>query len=102
MNIKARPNKKVKEDGKGDGPPSLDNVKLDGEREDKVPVYNTCDDVRRKIKKPGVTQASFLRAASAFFHTTEKKLSARQLPTFRSKKGAYEGNTSGLFYGAFI
>ncbi|KAF7453003.1 hypothetical protein TUN199_01394 [Pyrenophora tritici-repentis] len=105
MGIKTVPNKKVKKAGEGDGPPPVDDVELEGETEDKVPVYDTCDDVRRKInahlKKPGVTQASFLRAASASFHTTEKKLAARSLSTFRSKHGAYEGNIDHWHYDAY-
>jgi hypothetical protein len=67
---------------------------------------DTCDEVRRKInahlKKPGVTQASFLRSVSACYHTVPKKFTASQLSLFRSKKGSYEGNTSGIFYGAYV
>jgi hypothetical protein len=67
---------------------------------------DTCDDIRRKInahlKKPGVTQASFLRSLSACYRTVPKKFTSRQLSLFRSKKGAYEGNTSGIFYGAYV
>jgi hypothetical protein len=67
---------------------------------------DTCDDVRRKInahlKKPSVTQAAFLRAASASFHNPPRTLNARQLSAFRSKKGAVNGNTSGIYYGAYV
>jgi hypothetical protein len=67
---------------------------------------DTCDDIRKKInahlKKPGVTQAAFLRAISASFHNQPKILRSPQLSTFRSKKGALNGNTSGIFYGAYV
>ncbi|KAF1938543.1 hypothetical protein EJ02DRAFT_473407 [Clathrospora elynae] len=47
----------------------LDEVVLDGKMDDGVQVYDTCDEIRRKInahlKIPGVTQASFLRAISS-------------------------------------
>jgi hypothetical protein len=67
---------------------------------------DTCDDVCQKInahlKKPGVTQAAFLRSVSSSYHTVPKKLNSSQLSLFRSKKGSYEGNTSGIFYGAYM
>ncbi|KAL1797654.1 hypothetical protein ACET3X_004260 [Alternaria dauci] len=107
--IKTTPNKKVKkseEPAGKDSVPSVDDVELEGEKDDKVPVYDTCDDVRKKInahlKKPGVTQAAFLRAASTSFHNPPKTLNARQLSAFRSKKGPSNGNTSGIFYGAYV
>lgn len=102
--IKTAPNKKAKKDEAD--LPSVEDVELVGEDEDKVAVYDTCDDVRKKInaylKKPGVTQASFLRGASASFHTVPRKLTSAQLSHFRSKKGAYEGNTTLIFYGAYV
>lgn len=40
-------------------------IHLDGEEDDRVPIFDSCDEVRRKInahlKKPGVTQAQFCR-----------------------------------------
>jgi hypothetical protein len=126
--IKPTPNKKAKKDdaanGGKDSVPSVDDVELEGEKDDQVLVYgkysnaqkvsnqtdnnktDTCDDVRKKInmhlKKPGVTQASFLRCVSTSYHTVPKKLTSSQLSLFRSKKGSYEGNTSGIFYGAYV
>ncbi|KAI4704726.1 hypothetical protein J4E89_009603 [Alternaria sp. Ai002NY15] len=107
--IKTTANKKAKKNegvAAKDSVPSVDDVELDFEKEDKVPVYDTCDDVRHKInahlKKPGVTQAAFLRAASASFHNPSKTLNARQLSAFRSKKGALNGNTSGIYYGSYV
>jgi hypothetical protein len=49
-----------------------------------------------------VTQASFLRAASASYHTVPKKLTSALLSAFRSKKGSYDGNTSSIFHGAYV
>ena len=122
--IKTTANKKAKKNEGDAAKDSVDNVELDFEKEDKVPVYgklshhhdgrglrtdtliDTCDDVRKKInvhlKKPGVTQAAFLRAASASFHNPPKTLNARQLSAFRSKKGALNGNTSGIYYGSYV
>lgn len=40
-------------------------IHLDGEEDDRVPIFDSCNEVRRKInahlKKPGVTQAQFCR-----------------------------------------
>ncbi|RYO36253.1 hypothetical protein AA0111_g3183 [Alternaria arborescens] len=107
--IKTTPNKKARSSqgpAQKDSVPSIDDIELDGEKDDKVPLFDTCDDVRKKInahlKKPGVTQAAFLRAASTSFHNPPKTLNARELSAFRSKKGALNGNTSGVFYGAYV
>ena len=61
---------------------------------------DTWDCVHRKInthlKKPGVMQTSL--------YTTGKRLSnlpLRHLPS-ANKKGKYEGNTSIIFYGAYV
>ncbi|KAF1842934.1 uncharacterized protein K460DRAFT_367871 [Cucurbitaria berberidis CBS 394.84] len=105
--IKTKPNKKAKTGTNGkDSVPSVDGIELEGEKDDKVQVYDTCDDIRHKInahlKKPGMTQAAFLRAAAASYHAAPRKLTSPQLSAFRSKKGAYEGNTSGVFYGSYV
>ncbi|KAF2854025.1 hypothetical protein T440DRAFT_465048 [Plenodomus tracheiphilus IPT5] len=86
--------------------PKVDDIKLAGEEDDAVEVYDTCDEIRRKInaflKKPGVTAAAFCRAISASHHKTPKKISSTQLSAFRSKKGPYAGNTSAVFYGSYV
>ncbi|KAL1600561.1 hypothetical protein SLS60_006947 [Paraconiothyrium brasiliense] len=87
------------------GVPSVEGIVLDGEMEENVPVFDTCDDVRRKInahlKRPGVTQASFLRNVMAQFHP-ERRVQSSQLAAFRSKKGPYAGTTSSVYYGAYV
>jgi hypothetical protein len=125
--IKSTPNKKAKAAAtdRKDAVPSVDEIVLEGEMDDDVPVFgtftthlqasnrastdpnpDTCDDIRRKInahlKKPGVTQAALLRSIAAQYHTEPKKLQSSQLGFFRSKKGAYAGNTSSIFYGAYV
>lgn len=73
-----------------------------------MPVYDTCDDIRRQItaylKKPGVTQAQFGRDLLAQFHTDKgpKGISASQMQSFRGKKGPDAGNTSSVFYSAYV
>lgn len=69
-------------------------------------IIDTCDEVRRKInahmKKPGVVQAQFLRDIAASYQKAPRKVQSTQLSKFRSKKGAWEGNTSVVFYGAYV
>ncbi|KAH9873125.1 hypothetical protein J1614_005522 [Plenodomus biglobosus] len=105
--VKKTPATKKAADAKGkDAVPNVDDIELDGEKDDKVPVFDTCDDIRSKInaylKKPGVTAAAFCRAISGSFHKAPKKISAAQLSAFRSKKGPIAGNTSAVFYGSYV
>ncbi|OAG06534.1 uncharacterized protein CC84DRAFT_1164787 [Paraphaeosphaeria sporulosa] len=85
--------------------PSVESIVLDFEREEKVPIFDTCDDIRRKInahlKLPGVTQASFLHNVGAQYHPA-RRVQSSQLSAFRSKKGPFAGNTSVMFYGAYV
>lgn len=103
----------------------------DGEEDDRVPIFNSCDEVRRKInahlKKPGVTQAQFCRDILARmpppplrnpFPSTlltsltlspEHKSASRpaniqsvQLARFRGMKDAVTGGSSSVFYGAYV
>lgn len=86
------------------GAADLADIHLPGEEEDAVEVYDTCDEVRKKInaymKKPGVTQAQFCRDLSAMY-TKPTKITAPQLAKFRGKKGPNAGNTAVTFYAAY-
>lgn len=87
---------------------SLDvsDTEIPGLRDDAVPVYDSCDEIRTKIashlSRPGVTQASFLRTLAAQFFTEERKFQSKQLNTFRGYKGADKGNTSAIFYASYV
>jgi hypothetical protein len=86
----------------------ISDVLLDGEEDDAVPVYDSCDEIRRKInaymRKPGVTQAQFLRDLHAQFSGPRKprSLQGTQLAKFRGQNGAMTGNTSGIYYAAYV
>jgi len=76
------------------------------EESDSVEAYDSCDEVRRKInahlRKPGITQAQFLKTIAAQFHARRAmKLQSKQLNDFRAK-GADAGNTSAGFYGRYV
>jgi len=87
----------------------ISDIVLPGEDQDAVPVYDSCDEVRRKInahlKKPGVTQAQFCRDIYAQLKgpsRPEKPFQGVQLARFRETKGALSGAKSPIFYGAYV
>lgn len=85
----------------------LKKVHLDGEEDVQVEIYDTCDEVRRKmaahLRKPGVTGAGFCRDLCAVAYPNDSKaVSAGQLKTFQTKKGPNAGNSSAVFYGAYV
>ncbi|KAI0133759.1 hypothetical protein BJ170DRAFT_690127 [Xylariales sp. AK1849] len=102
--IKAPPAKRAKNVGKTD---ALDvgDMKLDDEDRGNVPVFDTCDEIRKKIRailrKDGVTQAAFLREVGKCF-PSERKIQTKQLSDFLTKKGPSVGNTSSVFYGSYV
>lgn len=80
---------------------------LPGEDSGTVEIYDSCDEIRRKIaahlRSSGVTQASFLRAIAASFPADDnKKIAPKQLQDFQGKKGPLAGNSSAVYYGAYV
>lgn len=80
-------------------------IKLDGESTISVPIYDSCDEVRKKIRaylrEPGVTQAAFLREIAKTY-PEEKKIQSKVLNDFLGKKGPSAGNTSSTYYAAYV
>ncbi|KAK7932006.1 hypothetical protein PG985_002718 [Apiospora marii] len=107
---KARSSVGGKDAGKTDKQKAADavdtgDIKLEGEDEGDVPVYETCDELRKKIraflKKDGITQAALCRAISACL-PGDQVVQARQLSTFMGKSGPTVGNSSPAFYGGYV
>lgn len=98
--------KKVKknEEEKG-GALNVDGIQLEDEDIGEVEIYDTCDEVRKKLRaylrKDGVTQAALLRALAAGLHDG-KKITSGQLNGFLSKKGPVDGNRSIVFYAGYV
>lgn len=86
----------------------VSSVRLEGEDLGPVPVYETCDTVRRKIrdvlKKDGVTQAGYCRALAGASPTTlDKPPQAVQLTRFlNNNTGPLGSNTSSVFYASYV
>lgn len=89
-------------------PADISRIELAGQDDDDVPVFDTCDEVRRKISahmtKPGVTKAQFCRDLRAQLHSPSApaNIQSSQLDSFRNKKGPNAGNTSSVYYAAYV
>jgi hypothetical protein len=92
---------KAEEEEKND----VSNIHLDGESDVDVPVYDTCDEARKKIsaylRESGVTQAGFLREIAKTY-PDGKKIQSKVLNDFLNKKGPNAGNTSSVFYASYV
>lgn len=105
------PSKKRKStDGKTVSPtatiPDVHDFILPGEEQDDVEVYDTGDEIRRKIaahlRKDGITAAGFLRELASLYHTQDRTFQNSQLTKFRGYKSADQGNQNGIFYTAYV
>lgn len=80
-------------------------IRLDGEAGCEVPVYDSCDEVRKKIntflRTSGMSQAAFLREIAKSY-SGDKKIQPKSLADFRGKRGASAGNMSSVFYAAYV
>ncbi|KAH8812434.1 hypothetical protein F5884DRAFT_785366 [Xylogone sp. PMI_703] len=80
-------------------------IRLEGEDTVSVPVYESCDEVRKKIsaylRKDGITQAGFLREIAKTY-PDGRKIQSKVLNDFLGKRGATAGNTSSVFYAAYV
>lgn len=81
----------------------VSSINLDGEETESVPVYETCDTIRRKVrdilKKDGVTQAGFCRSLA---QVTNKPPQPTQLTRFMNSHGPLGGNTNIVFYASYV
>ncbi|KAI5462129.1 hypothetical protein BGZ63DRAFT_383056 [Mariannaea sp. PMI_226] len=84
----------------------VEGVTLDGEDSSSVPIYDTCDEVRKKIRaflaKDGVTQAAFVREISKTFPAGTESVSPANMRYFLGRKGTAEGNTNAAYYAAYV
>jgi hypothetical protein len=84
-------------------------IHLDGEDNDSVPVYDTCDDIRTKISRfmretpSSNTNSAFIRLINSTLPTSSTKTpTSRQMPTFLNKKGPTSGADSPVFYASYV
>ncbi|OBT68599.1 hypothetical protein VE03_01625 [Pseudogymnoascus sp. 23342-1-I1] len=84
----------------------VSDIHLENEERDAVPVFDTCDDIRTKIRaffrQPDCTQASLLRKLGAQYIMAPRALRSPQVNTFMRQQGPLEGKSSGIFYAAYV
>ncbi|KAI2601782.1 hypothetical protein GGR54DRAFT_626962 [Hypoxylon sp. NC1633] len=88
-------------------PKEISQVYLDGEETDTVPVYDTCDEIRKKIKtqidRLGMTRALLCHNLYAQLAKPKGTLfQPWQVNEFLSIRGLYAGCSSQIFYAAYV
>lgn len=104
---KTTADKKLGKSGQGDDKYDVGDIKLHGEDWDGVPIFDTCDEVRRKInaylREPGTSMAGFLReVGKTFSGPPPQGMSTTSLKTFLSQHGCMQSAGSPIFYAAFV
>lgn len=102
----AQPGAKKQATGAKEEIVDVSDIHIPGQETDSVQVYETPREVRRKIgvlmRKPGVTQAAFLRTLAAQIETSDKKFQSGQLTRFRERSGVDAGISNPIFYAAYV
>ncbi|KAJ9129569.1 hypothetical protein NKR19_g10304 [Coniochaeta hoffmannii] len=84
----------------------LSSITLPGEEYGRVPVFDTCNEIRRKIraflKKDGLSQAAFCRELTKIVAASGRRINASSLANFMGQKGPSGGSGSIVFYAAYI
>lgn len=80
-------------------------IKLEGEETVSVPVYDSCDEIRKKIRAhlvdPTVSQAGFLREIAKTY-IDGRKIQSKVLNDFLGKRGKFVGNTTAVYYSSYV
>ncbi|KAK9771643.1 putative Conserved oligomeric Golgi complex subunit 5 [Seiridium cardinale] len=94
---------KAKEPSK-DAPTAADlsDIHLDGEIDENVKIYDTCDDIRKKINGhlKNTTQAAFARELSDLL--PHSKINASHVGRYLKMKGPKAGGHNPVFYAAYV
>ncbi|KAF3930114.1 hypothetical protein ABW19_dt0206753 [Dactylella cylindrospora] len=102
----SKPSKPPKKNNDPAGLPDVSDIHLEGESTDSVPIFDTCDVIRRKITNALTstphTKASLLRALAACTSTPEKPIPATSFQHFMNAKGKVGGVQSRVFYAGYV
>ncbi|KAI5362137.1 hypothetical protein Slin15195_G057890 [Septoria linicola] len=81
---------------------SLSTIHLDGEETEAVPIYATCDDIRKLLNAhlPSTNKASFSRELSEMLPSS--KVTPRNLDALLKMKGPSAGAHNTAFYAAYV
>jgi hypothetical protein len=81
-------------------------VELEREKRDNVPVFDTCDEVRRKInvylRQSGNSQGGLRTILASQFQHTPRTITISQLEQSGNARGPNVGNTNPVFYSAYV
>ncbi|KAI1258490.1 hypothetical protein F5Y18DRAFT_413397 [Xylariaceae sp. FL1019] len=98
-----------KQKGKANtGVPDISGIQLPGEEDDDVWVYDTCDEMRKKInahlrKSTGLSLAQFCRDLKAQLHKPDSpNVTSSTLNKFLSYKGPISGAKSIVYYASYV
>ncbi|KAK3066902.1 hypothetical protein LTR53_016549 [Teratosphaeriaceae sp. CCFEE 6253] len=80
----------------------ISDIHLEGEADAETPIFDTCDDVRRKMKQAlsDTTQADLARKLDALLPRSSVTL--RQVAPFMKFKGPQAGAHCPVFYAAYV
>ncbi|KAK5720432.1 hypothetical protein LTR17_014989 [Elasticomyces elasticus] len=80
----------------------LSSIHLDGEEEEQVEIYDTCDDVRKKINDhlKNTTRAAFGRELAELL--PNDTVTSHQLARFLAFKGPRAGGHSPAYYAGYV
>ncbi|KAJ7275523.1 hypothetical protein B0H12DRAFT_1087635 [Mycena haematopus] len=103
----SKPAKKTKKSGDDDDTPKdLFSIALPGDDDGTVEIYDSCDELRRKInallRTGTITKAALLRDMSRAAYTDAPNIQSKQLTDFLTKKGATSGSTSRVCYASYV
>ncbi|KAI0140514.1 hypothetical protein GGR57DRAFT_488015 [Xylariaceae sp. FL1272] len=90
------------------GVPDISGIHLDGEEDDGVQIYDTCDEMRKKInahlrKSTGLTLAQFCRDLKSQLHRDDSpNITSSILNRFLSHKGPISGAKSIVYYASYV
>ncbi|KAJ7131105.1 hypothetical protein C8R44DRAFT_774392 [Mycena epipterygia] len=98
--------KKSKKVATGDSAKDLFDITLSGDEDASVEIYDTCDELRRKInallRTGTITKTALLRDMSRAAYTDAPNIQSKQLTDFLTKKGATSGSTSRVCYASYV
>ncbi|KAJ7726693.1 hypothetical protein DFH07DRAFT_714555, partial [Mycena maculata] len=84
----------------------LFSITLPGDEDGSVEIYDTCDELRRKInallRTGTITKAALLRDMSRAAYARAPNIQSKQLNDFLTKKGPTRGSTSRVCYAAYV
>ncbi|KAK4895484.1 hypothetical protein LTR27_006548 [Elasticomyces elasticus] len=95
--------KKQRVDASGPSPVAdISSIHLEGEDDEETPIFDTCDDIRKKMNEAlaNTTQVAFARTLSEA--VPRSSVSTRQLSAFLKFKGPQNGAHSPAFYAGYV